>query len=67
MEEIDSLELAQNLIRENHNNERDPYKRTIILEKIVKLQHCIFNVYYEARKQLEDSYKKWILIKNELL
>jgi hypothetical protein len=37
LERIESLELAQNLIWKNHNNEKDPYKRTLILEKIVEL------------------------------
>ena len=52
LERIDVLETAQNLLWENHNNEQDPYKRTLILEKIVKLQSCIWTAYYNARKQL---------------
>jgi hypothetical protein len=52
LERIDRLELAQNLMWENHNNEKDPYKRTVILEKIIELQPCIWTAYYKARKQL---------------
>lgn len=47
VERIDMLEAAENLIWENHNNEKDPYKRTLILEKIVKLQSIISLSCYE--------------------
>jgi hypothetical protein len=54
LEEIDILETTQNLMWTNYNNEKDPYKITVILEKIVELQPSIWIAYYEARKQLLD-------------
>jgi hypothetical protein len=45
----DLLEKAQNLMWENHNNKKDPFKRTIILQKIIALQTYIWTAYYKTR------------------
>ena len=50
----DLLEEAQNLMWENHNNKKDPVKRTIILEKIIALQTYIWTAYYKTRS---DGYQ----------
>jgi hypothetical protein len=39
---IDVLETVQHLIWDNYIEEKDPYKRTLILEKIVEFQPSIW-------------------------
>jgi hypothetical protein len=53
LERIDQLELIQQLMWENYHLEKNPEKKTVILERISKIQPYL-SAYYEATKYVAE-------------
>lgn len=54
MGRIDTIELALKLMWKNYNIEQNPFKRVIILEKIISIQPYL-SAYYGATKMLAEN------------